>query len=245
MSTAKKNPKLDTIRALLAKAEDSGATEAEAELARGRAMEMMAKYGIEQALLADGKPSSDAPASRYFSVENPWAMQRARLLSQVADAVGCMAIHVGKSGSARRVHVFGYESDIQRAEVLYTSLQLQMHSALAAQRIPYGVTKPKAWRHSWQLGFIVRVSERLKEIENAAREAASGETSATGRNGALVLADRAAVVAANFRTEYPQTVTRGARSTGSGYGHGTAAGDRADIGGTRRIGAATAGALAA
>ncbi|UNZ18209.1 DUF2786 domain-containing protein [Streptomyces sp. 891-h] len=243
MSTTKEAAKLETIRALLAKAEDARTPEAEAELARKRAFEMMAKYGVERAMLADEDPSTDAPANRHFKLDNPWAMHRTRLLCFVAEAVGCQAIHLGKVGNSRRVHVFGYESDIHRAHMLYASLRLQMHGALDAQRVPSNVTKPKAWRHAWQLGFIDRVVERLEESERAARDAVGQETSGTGRSGALVLADRAAVIEANFHAEYPRTRTQRSKGLADGFGYGRVAGNRADIGQTARVGGASSGAL--
>lgn len=247
MSTTKAPGKLETIRALLAKAEDPRTPESEAELARKRAFEMMAKYGVEEAMLSDGQPSRDGITDRYVDLPNPWAMPRVRLMCFIADAVGCKAVHMGVQGTGgvRRVHLIGYESDVQRAEILYTSLVLQMLGGLGAQVVPFGVRSARAWRNSWQLGFIERVTDRLEEIEKAARAAASGETSATGRSGELVLADRVAVVESAFRKEHPRTRTVGGSYSGNGYGDGAAAGNRADIGGTRRIGAQTAGALAA
>ncbi|OIK02587.1 hypothetical protein BIV25_03120 [Streptomyces sp. MUSC 14] len=241
------NPKLATIQALLAKAEDPATSEAEAELARTRAMEMMAKYGVDEALLSDGQPSRDAITSLYIDLPNPWSMSRVRLMYLIAEAVGCQAIHLGAlgAGGVRRVHIVGYESDVQRAEILYASLLLQMFHGLSAQAVPYGVRSARAWRNSWQLGFIERVIQRLKAIEEAARAAASGETSATGRSGELVLADREAMVQAAFRQEHPRIRSSRGSYSGAGYGHGAAAGDRADIGGTRRVGAATVGALTA
>ncbi|MFD7580976.1 DUF2786 domain-containing protein [Kitasatospora sp. NPDC059817] len=241
------NPKLATIRALLAKAEDSATPEAEAELARQRAMEMMAKYGVDEALLSDGRPSRDGLTDRHVDLPNPWSMSRVRLLCFIADAVGCQAVHMGQTGAdgGRRVHIIGFESDVQRAEILYTSLLLQMLNGLNKQIIPFGVRSARAWRNSWQLGFIERVIERLVAIEEDARAAASGETSATGRSGELVLADRAAAVEAAYRKDHPHARTRGGTYTGSGYGDGAAAGNRADIGGTRRVGAMPAGSLVA
>ncbi|MFD7429674.1 DUF2786 domain-containing protein [Streptomyces sp. NPDC059818] len=140
MSTTKTPAKLETIRALLAKAEDSRTPEAEAELARKRAFEMMAKYGVEQAMLNDANPASDAPTDRKIVLDNPWAMERVRLINRIALALGCELIHLGRDGSgpARRVHIFGYASDLQRVELLYTSLLLQMNSGLAAQSVPPG-----------------------------------------------------------------------------------------------------------
>ncbi|WP_188302331.1 DUF2786 domain-containing protein [Streptomyces sp. CBMA123] len=239
------NPKLATIRALLAKAEDAATPEAEAELARTRAMEMMAKYGVDEALLSDGQPSRDGITARYIDLPNPWSMSRVRLMCFIAEAVGCKAINMGQEANGvRRVHVVGYESDVQRAEILYTSLLLQMLNGLNRQAVPYGVRSAKAWRNSWQLGFIVRVTERLKAIEEAARAAAAGETSATGRSTELVLADRDTMVESAYRKAHPKTWKQRSSFSGNGYGDGVAAGNRADIGGTR-IGGRSAESVAA
>ncbi|MFD0417816.1 DUF2786 domain-containing protein [Streptomyces sp. NPDC127108] len=238
------NPKLATIQALLAKAGNPATPEAEAELARMRAMEMMAKYGVDEALLSDGQPSRDSITGRYVAFPNPWSMSRVRLMSFIARSVGCQAVSLNEKGAggARRVHIVGYESDVQRAEILYASLVLQMFSGLAAQSVPFGVRSARAWRNSWQIGFIERVTDRLEEIEKAARAAASGETSATGRSGELVLADRDAMVRAEFRKEHPRIRSTGGSYSGSGYGDGWGAGGHADIGG-RRIGRPAAGSL--
>ncbi|GAA2242279.1 DUF2786 domain-containing protein [Streptomyces amakusaensis] len=246
MTGTKAPRKLETIRALLAKAEDPRTPEAEAELSRKRAFEMMAKYGVEQAMLSDGDPSSDAPADRKIVIGNPWAMERVRLINRIALAMGCQLIHLGRDGDgpARRVHVFGYASDLERVDVLYTSLLLQMDSGLSAQTVPVrdGV---RAWRRSWLLGFISRVGDRIEEAERRARDEASAEVTAMGRSAALVLADRKSVVERNYRQAYPRARS-GGRTTmaGSGFGAGWAAGSRADIGGTR-IGRAGVGAIAA
>lgn len=242
----KSHGKLGTIRALLAKAEDSAAPEGEAELARLRAFEMMAKYGIEQALLSDGDVTVDALADRKIVLGDPWAMERVRLMHKVAVGLDCKLIHLGRDGQSprRRVHIFGYASDLERIEMLYTSLNLQMLGGAGAQYVPYG-QGARAWRRSWMLGFIDRVGKRIKEAEAKARGEASAETSAAGRSTALVLADRADVVERSYRQAYPRA-RKGGRTTvsGNGYGDGWAAGGRADIGG-RRIGGQAAGRIAA
>ncbi|MFH8404770.1 DUF2786 domain-containing protein [Streptomyces sp. NPDC018019] len=244
-TTQANNSKLATIRALLAKAEDAATPEAEAELSRKRAFEMMAKYGVEQAMLNDGDEASDAPIDKIFILDNPWAMERVRLLYRITDALGCECVHLGRrSDGSRSLHVFGYESDLQRIEVLYTSLLLQMNTGLAAQCVPVS-TGVRAWRRSWLLGFITRVGDRIKEAECGAREDARDETSAIGRSAALVLADRKALVERSYRAAYPKTRSRGRTTyTGTGFGHGWVAGSRADIG-SRRVGGSASTAVAA
>ncbi|WP_370064327.1 DUF2786 domain-containing protein [Streptacidiphilus sp. MAP5-3] len=241
--TDQANAKLATIRALLARAEHPTTPEAEAELARNRAFAMMAKYGIEQAMV-DAAKGTGTPTDRRITCEAPWAMERASLVNVIARALDCKAIFMPRgSGSGRVLHVFGYAGDLDRVELLYTSLLLQMASGLAAQHVPAG-QGVRAWRRSWQLGFVGRVGRRLEEAERGAREEARGETTATGRSVALVLADRQSAVESAFRTAYPRVRTSRTTMTGNGYGSGWAAGGSADIGG-RRIGRSAARVLSA
>ena len=52
---------LDRVRKLLAKAEDESVTPAEAQALTAKAAELMARYGIDRALLA-ARPAGDRPA---------------------------------------------------------------------------------------------------------------------------------------------------------------------------------------
>ena len=63
---------LDRVRKLLAKAEDESVTPPEAQALTAKAAELMARYGIDRAMLAAARPETDAPASRLIDVDNPW-----------------------------------------------------------------------------------------------------------------------------------------------------------------------------
>ena len=63
---------LDRVRKLLAKAEAEGVTPHEAEALTAKAAELMARYGIDRALLAATAPDTDKPADRVIDVDNPW-----------------------------------------------------------------------------------------------------------------------------------------------------------------------------
>jgi hypothetical protein len=227
------NVPLDRIRKLLAKAEARGVTPAEAEALTGKAAELMARYGIDRALLAATRPETDQPADRIITIANPWAAVHAHLLCGIAAAMRCRCILPGAASGAR-VHIFGYGSDIERAEVLYTSLLLQMHHGLAATHTPEGIRSVRAWRRSWLLGFATAVTARLRAAENRAADQAAAEPAASGTPAAaVVLVSRQQVITLRAETAYP--VTRKARVTysGTGYRDGYAQGTQADIGTTR------------
>jgi hypothetical protein len=128
--------------------------------------------------------------------------------------------------------VFGYASDLERADILYTSLLLQMARGLAVAAVPAGVRSPRAWRRSWLLGFVTAVIARVRTAEDHAAASAEAEPD-SGPSTALVLADRALVIRRQLEQAYP--VTRKTRVTysGQGYSAGYAQGERADIGNAR------------
>jgi hypothetical protein len=158
---------LDRVRKLLAKAEDEGCTPAEAEALTAKAAELMARYGIDRALLGAARPETDRPADRKFGFERPWADVKAHLLAAVATALRCQCVQT-QTAAGTRLHVFGYASDLERAEILYTSLLVQMARALAREPVPAAGNSAKAWRRSWMLGYCSAVVARIRAAEEAA-----------------------------------------------------------------------------
>lgn len=227
------NPQLDRIRKLLAKAEAAGVTPAEAEALTAKAAELMARYGIDRALLAAAQPETDQPADRIIAIPNPWAAVHAQLLTGVASAMRCRCVLLPTSSGAR-VHVFGYGSDIERGEVLYTSVLMQMGNALGHARPPEWTPSVRAWRRSWLLGYATAVIARVRAAEQRAADQLSAEpVSATSDSAALVLATRQQVVAQRAHAAYPVTRKTKTTYTGSGYRDGYAKGNQADIGAAR------------
>ena len=157
---------LDRVRKLLAKAEAEGVTAPEAEAFTAKAAELMARYGIDRARLAATRPDTDRPGSRIIDISNPWAQVRAHLLAGLAGAMRCQCVLLSTSKPGQRIHVFGYASDLERADILYTSLLLQMARGLTTADVPAGVRSPRAWRRSWLLGFVT--SSRSIFVRNLA-----------------------------------------------------------------------------
>ena len=221
------------VRKLLVKAEDPGVTPEEAQALTAKAAELMAKYGIDRALLAAERPETDHPADRVIDVDNPWARVQAHLLCGLASAMRCQCVILPRTDPGSRIHVFGFSSDIERTDVLYTSLLIQMWQGLAAAQVPAWSRNPRAWRRSWLLGFATAVVSRVRAAEHQATSRATASTAAAGSRTALVLADRGLAIRRNIEQAYP--VTRKSRVTysGNGYGDGYTEGQRADIGTTR------------
>ena len=223
---------LDRVRKLLAKAEDESVTPPEAQALTAKAAELMAKYGIDRALLAADRPETDKPGSRVLDIDNPWARVKAHLLCGLGSALRCQCILLSSSGPGTRIHVFGYASDIERTDVLYTSVLIQMWHGLTGAQVPDWAKSPRAWRRSWLLGFATAVITRVRAAEHAAACQATAPA-AGGSRTALVLADRALVIRKNAEQAYPLTRTARVTYSGTGYRDGYAEGQRADIGGSR------------
>lgn len=224
--------KLETVRKLLAKA-DGAATPAEAEIYTAKAVELMARHGIDEALLAASRPGHDEVATCRIPVADPYSAGKARLLAWTASALRCRAVlHEAGGGKVAAVTVLGFASDRARVELLYTSLLLQASAQLAAQRPAWAGESVAAYRRSWLHGFAVRVHQRLVEAEARAAESAARSPAAAGPSVGLVLADRGARVDRAYAEAFPQVGrARHTRLSGSGYAAGDRAGARADLGG--------------
>jgi hypothetical protein len=211
---------LERVRKLLAKAERTD-NEHERATFMAAASSLMAKYGID-ALPPAG--TRQTPGDRIVTLPNPWAREKARLVSLVAQAVRCRPLMIGRGDGGQRVHVFGFAADLERADVLATSLLLQMASGLARVRPPGEVTSVRAYRRSWLLGFTDEVYRLLCAAESHAQAGATGT--------ALVLADRRAEVERAVAAQYPRIRLSVPTTSGTGYRDGAAAGRRADLGRT-------------
>jgi Protein of unknown function (DUF2786) len=225
------NALLRRVGKLLAKAEVKGVTPAEAEALTGKAAELIARHGIDRALLAADRPETDRPASKLMDLPNPWGRVKAHLLSGLADAMRCQAILTDSSGAVR-VHVFGYRFDLERLDLLYTSPLLQQDSGLRQASIPEWTTNPRGWRRSWLLGFGIAVIARVRAAAQAAATLATSPQAADSSRAALVLADPAQVI--RYQAERAHPLTQSARRSyiGTGYRDGYAEGGKASIGGT-------------
>ena len=157
---------------------------------------------------------------------------KAHLLCGLASALRCQCIMLTNAREPK-VHLFGFASDLERADVLYTSVLIQMWHGLAGAQVPSWSRSPRAWRRSWLLGFATAVISRVRAAEHAAACQATAPAAAAGSRTALVLADRTLVIRRKVEQAYPMTRTAKVTYSGSGYRDGYAKGQRADIGTSR------------
>ncbi|MFD6636743.1 DUF2786 domain-containing protein [Micromonospora chalcea] len=227
---------LEKIRKMLALAEDPAATPAEAEAFTAKATDLMAQYGIERAMLAASDPTLDVIGDKIVVIEGNYALDKQRLLDSVAQALGAKCVLRTRYPNGKRqyqVHIFAYGSDLERIEMLFTSLLVQVANGLAQAQAPYW-ENPTTFRKSWIDGFRIAIYHRLREAEERAKKQAEESAKPGGPSVALVLVDRAQLVKAKRDQEYGKlSKSRQRTLNGSGVRAGYQAGQRADLGGTR------------
>jgi len=242
---------LAKIRGLLAQAENRAATKEESEAFAAKATELMAKYGVDRMMLTVDDPTSDVLGDRIVDITGNAALNRQRqdLLARVAMAMGAKAVLTrrfdwtkGKQGAeVLQVHLFGFGADLERIEMLYTSLLVQALNGVARATIPEGEW-PATFRRSWLQGFTQIVVMRIQQAERRARGEADAQRNG-GMSTDLVLVDRRDQIERRAAEVYPRLgKTRGRSLSGSGYRSGAQAGQNADIG-ANRVGGNGRGAI--
>jgi hypothetical protein len=240
------HPMLARVRAILAKAEDPAASPEESQAYFAKAAELMSKYGIERAMIAESLPETDKPTDRVVIESGSYLLDRVNLLMSIVEALGGRSVrwrvYDPQSGKyVQRVKMYGYESVLDRAEMLYTSLLLQAFNGMKKGR-PVPGESTTAYRKTWLSGFRSAVTQRLGVAERAAVEEADRQL---GGKAELVLAKREDTVRAMFKAAHPKLRTAPKRRlTGSGWHEGTKAGERADLGTNTRVGSGRRQALA-
>jgi hypothetical protein len=241
---------LDRVRALLAKAE-STTYPAEAQSYTAKAQELITRYSIDEALLAARAGEADVvPFARRIGVDPPHESEQASLLHTVASANRCHAVWSPELGFAT---VFGFDADIDAVDLLYTSLLVQAHQAMARTEPPGGKAgraRLRTFRQSFLVAFAARIGERLTSAADAAFASAVGPTSGTagGTGGVVaaaellpVLAVRDEQVRETMRRTFPRMVrARGSRvESRAGWDSGRAAAETAALSRTVSATAAT------
>lgn len=226
---------LAKVRAMLAKAESTEFPE-EAEAFNAKAAELMARHGINEAELASSGRSSDTISQLVIEMDNPYSYEKAALLTAVAESLRCQAIATARGSIVVSCTVVGYGSDLERVNLLYTSLLMQSAALVTRQRPAEGSrVSTVMFRKSWFHGFNVAVRDRLVAAEAKAEQ----ETPAIGGvSTALVLRDRSKEVSREFRRMFPRAVTHSRNVSSGGYRAGLAAGAKANLGSGRTVGAA-------
>lgn len=217
---AKQNKTVAKIMKLLAKAEGTD-NEAEAATFLAAAQRLMTEYAIAESMLraTDTARPADTVETRTIDLGATWWKTDLSLMSRIAKANCARAYGTPSIGRGYKstVTVVGYPEDLDNVTRLYVSLQTQLARFLT------GTPSAQTWRRAFRLGFAQRVGERLE----AAHDDVVTEHADHTPDLLPVLADKATAVAAAMPTNLR---TQTSRVSSAGYGHGRAAGDRADVG---------------
>jgi hypothetical protein len=208
---------LDRVRALLAKAESTDFP-AEAEAFSAKAQELIARHRIEDALSSER--ADVTPFARRIGVDHPYESEKASLLDAVARANSCRTVWSPELGFST---LFGFDSDIDAVELLYTSLLVQANRAMARDEPAKGKARVKAFRRSFLVAYAVRIGERL---ERTTRHEIEQHTDLLP-----VLRNRDVQVREAMDKAFPRTVrSRGSRVDSlEGWESGRAAADEAKL----------------
>jgi hypothetical protein len=252
---------LTKVQALLTKAE-RGATPEEAKLLVAKAQELMVKYAISEAMLAQAKPGEEREPIETLNLWiefSPYQTPKVYLLNVVARANDCRIVLTqaykrddqgqyvydakGRLVKGQRATVVGFATSLKFVEQLYTSLLVQAEVEFrtpAVQDLMFAQTSHPGhrikWRNDFMLGFNSGVGRKLHEARKTVVDQA-------GTGSELALLDRNQLVQAEYERLFPKLKTMKASAGGgsaAAWHSGRAAGQRADVGQTKVGGNRTA-----
>ena len=223
------------IAQLLAMAERT-AFEGERELLTAKAEELMAKWGVEAAVLNETAATREGVVNvEVLRYSGAYAEVHRRFAGRVALAMGLKVYYSTEVTTAvttgrfwRTMRAVAFPSDIERFKQLYASLDLQMMSALQLwwEDAPQQVREDgRLARVGFINGFSNRLAERLFEVTQRVRSETPG--------AALVLRNRDVEVLQEFN-KLNLTKHREANNNHAiGARAGRSAANLADLGQTR------------
>ena len=230
------------INALLRKAESTG-SQAEADALFGKAQELMTKWAIDDAMLdqARGKDEQEKIEQRVVILRSNFYDADAGILTSVAvnnQARVLVTERKGEKRGERYAYIVGFPTDLDRVEMLFTSMMIQMGSALEQhiRNLPEPLASDryakKQERKSFRIGFSSRIYTRLREARDTTAQ------TGTGNPYALALQSKEERVQ-NYLDEMGAGPKRRGKQkiSSSGYVAGQRAADRADVGNPRVAGA--------
>lgn len=242
----------DKIAKLLAKAEST--TPEEAEALTAKAQELMSRYAIDEAMLEMARGfagTSNKVVREEFIIVGIYRFPLADLCTYVLYANDCkIVVRGGKNPREIDGRLFretvvywgvGFKSDIDRARLMYTSLMLQ---AIRAENAWWRENQhlhehKKKGGHYERRQFLASFGDatylRMLQAKRAATKTAEKEY--TTNSVALAVRDKNALVAQAYDDMFPHLRKGRARNMQGGswdsHAAGTAAGQRADLGGTK------------
>ena len=215
---------VDKIRKLLAKAERTDSQE-EAEAFFTKAAELMTQWRVEDAELADAGDAIETrsvPLGTYDPTGD--VMTMTRILRPLGIRVAFTPYH--GAGTKPLAWWYGWRSDMEKAEMLWASISIQMLGAMR-RRQPAGMDRNRlrVWKRSFKIGYGETIGLRLTE----GRTVSTDTTPGTG----LVLLSRERQVEDFINSKVSASRRSKVAVSDAAMNTGRQAATTADIGSTR------------
>jgi hypothetical protein len=156
--------RVEKVAKLLAKAERAGTPE-EAETFFAKAQELMSKWAIDEASVraAQGGYTRGDVIERRIKLNTTYAKVDASLMATVAKHNDCRVL-IGSYSPGYGIHayLYGFEADVARVEMIWTSLLIQVaRQQKSADDLTWERDKRKV-RQSFRYGFCNGIDSKLK-----------------------------------------------------------------------------------
>jgi pyruvate/2-oxoglutarate dehydrogenase complex dihydrolipoamide acyltransferase (E2) component len=226
---------LEKIRKILAQAEGTD-NEHEADAFLKKAQKLAHQHAIDlEKVRQSSTGQRTLPERRIVHIGERGKQGNALLVSLVWAIGKANDVTVEAASNSTYAVLYGFPSDIEVVETIYTHLSLQMVQA-ATDYLKTGVYKNEFNQNTWKpidgrtarksfyQAFVARIHKRLTEANQEAEQ----ETADTGTSTALVLVKKRDEVE-KFRegTSQAKGSWRGPRNTGNHSRHAQRAGDEA------------------
>jgi len=233
----------DKIAKLLSQAENPAASEAEAQLFMQKAASLMIQYAIDEQMVDAARGlTRDELVQEDFFYTGIYRTGHQRVGAQAAKHFGLKVVwgrDTGKSPIQLPIHLAGFKSDVARARLLDTSLQLQLVNAHTqwwrAHKDEFSwMDKGLAFRtrRDFTFGFATGVGEKLAAARREAKaeakkheaERAALTPEAASASVELVLSSRQKRVEDYYDTVWGGRTRNVRHNYGTGAGNGRSAG---------------------
>lgn len=224
---------LTKIQALLAKAERAGSEE-EAASFFAKAQELITKWEIDEAELMSAKPAQEISwevAIRIITLSTYTPEADVRAINLVSNAMGLRCAYnkyrkpagPWDSGQKPEAHLYGVKEDLDRFEMMWASITLQMITQLKREEAKRFLDRNQ--QRSFRMGFKIGYAERIAQRIKGEREATIGTS--------LVLRGKADAVATRFALATTKRRQSNIQVSQDGMVAGRSAANSADLGGKR------------
>ncbi|MBF0582451.1 MULTISPECIES: DUF2786 domain-containing protein [Corynebacterium] len=216
------------IKALLEMAR-SREGQPDAEAFRSRALEMMAKYGINEHDLA--QDTADEMIHEELTLSGAYTDCQSGLLWRIAKALHCEPVlwATRNSNKITRVEIFGRSKHVKRVMMMFSYLNPHMLTqAKRANLDDFIGVSTVVQRRSWMAGFAQTIARRLVEIEDGQ----SHQFDTDSDKGELVLLSDAEAARQAKKDMHGRLYSRKSnnRLDPQGFSHGSNAGRNVDLG---------------